>query len=198
MRKVPSIPHFFCRYRSAFLLSARLMPFVCLHLCNLEKVPFRFLSTPESAWFLAQRLVIFQSQLVFRLLRLRSISGRSWSPPSRRAFARQRRFSQGRGIAALPVLVRLSLLLLSHSLCRAWKCSVSSQVLLVALGDGWIYNAGMDNAAGSGLSLKPQDFIASVAARHQNRRSLAGCKEGDKGKYCRRQNLWRWTVPFFF
>lgn len=90
------ITHFFCCYRSAFLFSARLIPFVCLHFCNLEKVPFRFLSTPESAWFLAQRLVIFQSQLVFRLLCLRNISGWTWSPLSHRMFSRQWRFSQGR------------------------------------------------------------------------------------------------------
>lgn len=59
-------------------------------------------------------------------------------------------------------------------------------------------SAGVDNAVCSGLSRKPQDFIAGVAAGHQNPGSLAGCREGHKGKYCRRQNLGRWTVLFFF
>lgn len=89
----------------------------------------------------------------------------------------------------MPVLIHLSLLLLPCYLYRDWKCSVSHQALLMALGDDYIYTTGMDNAAGSALSHKPQDFVASVAARRQNHRSSAGCKEGDKGKYCRRQSL---------
>lgn len=45
----------------------------------------------------------------------------------------------------------------------------------------WCYTR-LNSQPSAGLSLKPQDLVASVAAGRQNHRSLAGRKENDKGK----------------
>lgn len=81
--------------------------------------------------------------------------------PGREGLAKEERV-----IAGLLALIHLFLLLLPCYLYRAenilslTRCL--SVVLLTALGDNSMQSTGMDGAAGSGFSLKPQNFAASV------------------------------------
>lgn len=83
---MPGIPHFSCHYRSALLLSACLAPFVCPHSCNEEKVPFWSLSTPEGAWFLAQRLSPFSASLLLGCCICRVSVGEAGALPCAESF----------------------------------------------------------------------------------------------------------------